>query len=422
MPNPSSQPPVTLWRDARLACFDRPAGWGLVERGAIVTDAQTITWVGSEADLPRTIKIQAEFSLGGALVTPGLIDAHTHLVYGGERAAEFEMRLEGASYEAIARAGGGIRSTVAATRLASDSTLLAAAVARARVLLREGVTTLEIKSGYGLSAQHEARCLQVARDIGSLLPVSVRTTSLGAHALPEEFAHRPDDYITEVCSWLPAQKAAGLVDAVDVFCDAIGFTAAQTERVFQAARALHLPVKLHAEQLSNQEGTGLACRYGALSCDHLEHLSEEGIGAMRASGTVAMLLPGAYYFIRETQLPPIQALRDAGVPIAIATDHNPGSSPALSLILMLNMACTLFRLTPEEAWRGITVNAARALGLSDRGRLLKGLRADMAIWEADHPRELAYRFGYSPWVASVVGGQRVDAQALNSPSRSTTPP
>ena len=421
MLSPSARPPITLWRDARLACLDSPSGWGLVERGAIVTDAETIIWVGSEANLPHGLTIQAEFSLNGALVTPGLIDAHTHLVYGGERAAEFEMRLEGASYEAIARAGGGIRSTVAATRIASDSTLLAAAVARAKVLLREGVTTLEIKSGYGLSAQHEARCLKVAREIGSLLPVSVRTTSLGAHALPEEFADRPDDYIAEVCAWLPAQKAAGLVDAVDVFCDSIGFTAAQTERVLRAARALQLPVKLHAEQLSNQEGTALACRYGALSCDHLEHLSTEGVSAMRASGTVAVLLPGAYYFIRETRLPPIQALRDAGVPIAIATDHNPGSSPALSLILMLNMACTLFRLTPEEAWRGITVNAARALGLSDRGRLAKGLRADMAIWEADHPRELAYRFGYAPWVASVVGGRRVDAQALNSVTRLTTP-
>ena len=270
--------------------------------------------------------------------------------------------------------------------------------------MQEGVTTLEIKSGYGLSAAHEARCLAVARRIGAELPISVRTTSLAAHALPPEYSGRADDYITAACSWLAAQHAAGLVDAVDAFCDTIGFTPAQTERIFQAAQQLGLPVKLHAEQLSDQGGAALAARYGALSCDHLEHLSAAGISAMRNAGTVAMLLPGAYYFLRETKLPPVQALRDAGVPIAIATDHNPGSSPGLSLLLMLNMACTLFRLTPEEAWRGVTVNAARALGLRDRGMLAAGQRADFAVWDVEHPREMAYRFGHNPCRRVVFGG------------------
>jgi len=394
----------TLWRGARLATFSEESGWGLIDRGALLAEHGRIAWLGREADLPASLKTHQDIDLGGALVTPGLIDPHTHLVYGGDRAAEFELRLNGATYEQIARAGGGIRSTVSATRSASDETLFLLAARRARVLMAEGVTTLEIKSGYGLSQAHEARCLAVARRLGAELPVSIRTTSLGAHALPEEFAGRTDDYIDEVCSWLPAQQQAGLVDAVDAFCDTIGFTPDQTRRVFERARALGLPVKLHAEQLSNQEGAQLAAEFGALSCDHLEHLSEAGIAAMRAAGTVAVLLPGAYYFIRETRLPPIQALREAGVPIALATDHNPGSSPALSLTLMLNMACTLFRLTPEEAWRGITVHAARALGLADRGRLAVGLRADLAIWDAEHPRELAYRFGHAPCVGSVHGG------------------
>ena len=271
-------------------------------------------------------------------------------------------------------------------------------------LRAEGVTTIEVKSGYGLSEAHEARCLAVARRLGRELPLTVRTTSLGAHALPPEFEGRADDYVQAVCSWLPAQHAAGLVDAVDAFCDTIGFTPAQTQRVFEAARALGLPVKLHAEQLSNQEGAALAARFGALSCDHLEHLSPAGIAAMRAAGTVAMLLPGAYYFLRETRLPPVAALREAGVPMALATDHNPGSSPALSLLLMLNMGCTLFRLTPEEALRGVTVHAARALGLSDRGTLAIGQRADLAAWEAAHPRELAYLFGHNPCRRVFVGG------------------
>jgi imidazolonepropionase len=394
----------TLWRHAQLASFAPGPPWGWLPDAAVLTLGDKIEWIGADAALPTTTQADAEHHLQGALVTPGLIDAHTHLVYGGQRASEFEQRLLGASYADIARAGGGIRSTVAATRAASNEALFTSAAARASALMQEGVTTIEIKSGYGLTAHDEARCLAVARRLGHELPLTVRTTSLAAHALPPEYADRADDYIANVCVWLAEQHAQGLVDAVDVFCDTIGFTPTQTERVFQAAQQLKLPIKLHAEQLSNQEGAALAARYGALSCDHLEHLSPSGIKAMAQAGTVAMLLPGAYYFLRETQLPPVQALRDAGVPIAVATDHNPGSSPALSLLLMLNMACTLFRLTPEEAWRGITVNAARALGLHDRGTLQVGQRADLVVWNAEHPRDIAYRFGHNPAARVVQGG------------------
>jgi imidazolonepropionase len=395
----------TLWRHARLATLHGDAPWGWLDDATLLVDGERLAWIGRDGDVPAGTAVDAEVDLAGALVTPGLIDAHTHLVYAGDRAGEFEQRLHGASYEQIARAGGGIQRTVAATRAASDETLFALAVPRARALMAEGVTTIEVKSGYGLAADHEARCLAVARRLGRELPLAVRTTSLGAHALPPEFAGRADDYIDAVCGWLPAQAAAGLADAVDGFCDTIGFTPAQTRRVFDAARALGLPVKLHAEQLSNQEGAALAAGYGALSCDHLEHLSAAGIAAMRQAGTVAMLLPGAYYFLRDTTLPPVAALREAGVPMAVATDHNPGSSPTLSLLLMLNMACTLFRLTPEEAWRGVTVHAARALGLADRGALAAGLRADFAVFDAEHPRELAYRFGHNPCRRVVFGGQ-----------------
>ena len=394
----------TLWRHANLTTLAPGAGWGSVTDGALLVDGPTLRWVGADCDLPAGLAVAAEHDLAGALVTPGLVDCHTHLVYGGDRAAEFELRLQGASYEDIARAGGGIRSTVAATRAASVDELFSSAAARARALMAEGVTTIEIKSGYGLSEAHEARCLRAARRLGRELPLTVRTTSLAAHALPLEFTGRADDYITAACDWLAAQHAAGLVDAVDAFCDTIGFTPAQTERVFSAAQRLDLPVKLHAEQLSDQGGAALAARFGALSCDHLEHLSPAGIHAMQQAGTVAVLLPGAYYFLRETKLPPVAALRDAGVPMAIATDHNPGSSPVLSLLLMLNMACTLFRLTPEEALRGATVHAARALGLHDRGVLAAGLRADFVVWNANHPRELAYRFGHNPCQRVMCGG------------------
>lgn len=393
----------TLWRHARLATL-AGSGWGLVDDGALLTEGDRLAWVGPQAALPAGLRPDAEHDLGGALVTPGLVDCHTHVVYGGERSREFERRLQGVSYEQIAREGGGIRSTVAATRAASDEALFASAAARARVLMADGVTTLEVKSGYGLSLEHEARCLRVARRLGRELLLTVKTTGLAAHALPPEFDGRPDDYVDAVCAWLPQWHAEGLLDAVDAFCERIAFTPAQTRRVFDAAQALGLPVKLHAEQLSDQGGAALAAGYRALSCDHLEWLSPEGVQAMAAAGTVAVLLPGAYYFLRETKLPPVAALREAGVPVAIATDHNPGSSPALSLSLMLNMACTLFRLTPEEALRGATVHAARALGLADRGTLEAGRRADFAVWDLDHPAGLAYWFGHSACSRTVAGG------------------
>lgn len=403
---------TTLWRNARLATLaPLPGGepWGWIGHGALLIEGDTIRWVGGEAALPAGLQAEREVDLGGALLTPGLVDCHTHLVYGGQRAREFELRLQGASYEQIARAGGGIRSTVAATRAAGDEALYAAARERALALMREGVTTLEIKSGYGLSLEHEARCLRVARRLGRELPLTVRTTCLAAHALPPEFDGQPDAYIDAVCAWLPVLHGEGLIDAVDAFCETIAFSPAQTRRVFDAAQALGLPVKLHAEQLSDSGGAALAASYGALSCDHLEWLSAGGIGAMAAAGTVAVLLPGAFYFLRETRLPPVRTLRDAGVPIAIASDHNPGSSPGLSLLLMLSMGCTFFRLTPEEALRGATVNAARALGLTDRGMLQAGQRADFAAWDLEHPNELAYWFGRNPCRRVVAGGQERDA-------------
>jgi imidazolonepropionase len=387
---------------------DQPWGWLL--DGALLTEGEQIAWVGREQDLTPELRrgIDAEHDLGGACVTPGLIDCHTHLVYDGQRAHEFELRLQGASYEQIARAGGGIRSTVAATRAASAEQLYRSANRRLHALLAEGVTTIEIKSGYGLSLEAEARCLQVARQLGANHAVTVRTTYLGAHALPSEYDGSAQDYVDAVCEWMPQLHAHGLVDAVDVFCENIGFNVQQTRQVFEAAKRLGLAVKLHAEQLSDQGGTQLACEFDALSCDHLEYLSMEGVQALARSGTVAVLLPGAYYFLRETKLPPLNALRAAAVPIAIATDHNPGTSPTLSLLLMLNMACTLFRLTPEEALRGVTVNAARALGLNDRGQLAAGQRADFCVWDVEHPNELAYFFGRNPLRQVVRAGLEVD--------------
>ena len=402
---------LTLWRDARLATLDGTTPWGWIENGALLVEGERIVWAGADDALPAELarrvaaRVTAENSVGGALITPGLVDCHTHLVYGGQRAREFEQRLSGASYEEIARSGGGIRSTVMATRAATVDALFALARDRALALMAEGVTTLEVKSGYGLTAHDERRCLAVARRLGAELALTVRTSYLGAHTVPPEFEGRADAYVDALCGWLVALDADGLVDAVDAFCDTIGFSNAQTRRVFEAARALGLPVKLHAEQLSDQRGASLAAEFGALSCDHLEHLSDEGVKAMRAAGTVAVLLPGAYYFLRETKLPPIAALRDAGVPLALATDHNPGTSPTLSLLLMINMASTLFRLTPEEAVRGVTVNGARALGLTDRGTLAAGLRADFVVWDLEHPNELAYWFGRNPCRRVVVAGR-----------------
>ena len=394
---------MRLWRGGRLATLAGDSGWGLIDDGALLVDGGLLRWVGPTVELPPEAAGADVVELGGALVTPGLVDCHTHLVYGGSRASEFEQRLQGASYADIAKAGGGIRSTVAATRAASEAELLATATKRAQALMREGVTTLEVKSGYGLDAATEARMLRVARQLAGL-GLDVRTTCLAAHALPPEFADA-DDYIAAVCRWLPELHAQGLVDAVDAFCEHIAFSPAQVGRVFDAARRLGLPVKLHAEQLSDQGGAQLAASHRALSCDHLEFLSPAGVQAMAAAGTVAVLLPGAFYALRETQLPPIAALREAGVPIAIATDHNPGSSPTLSPLLMLNMACVLFRLTPEEALRGLTVHGARALGLADRGQLVAGQRADFCIWDSAHPRELAACFGHNPLAKRVFQGE-----------------
>lgn len=395
---------MQLWRGGRLATLAGERGWGLIDDGALLVERDRLRWVGPVAELPAEAAGAEVIELGGALVTPGLVDCHTHLVYGGNRALEFEQRLLGASYADIAKAGGGIRSTVAATRAASEAELLASATRRARALMRGGVTTLEVKSGYGLDAATEARMLRVARQLAGL-GLTVRTTYLGAHALPPEFADA-DDYIAAVCLWLPDLVEAGLVDAVDAFCEHIAFSPAQVERVFEAARRLGLPVKLHAEQLSDQGGAQLAARHRALSCDHLEYLSPAGVQALAEAGTVAVLLPGAFYALRETRLPPVQQLREAGVPIALATDHNPGSSPTLSPLLMLNMACVLFGLTPEEALRGMTVHGARALGLHDRGQLVAGQRADFCLWDGEHPRELAACFGHDPLIARVQHGRQ----------------
>ncbi|WP_077000281.1 imidazolonepropionase [Variovorax sp. KK3] len=385
-----------LWTGLRLAPGAAP-GVSLPNGAlaAIAVESGVVRWIGDAGNVPVELARGPRHDCGGALVTPGLIDCHTHLVYGGQRANEFAMRLAGASYEEVAKAGGGIVSSVRATREADEETLFAQAALRLEQLLADGVCAIEIKSGYGLSLEHERKQLRVARRLGEHYGVTVRTTFLGAHALPPEYAGRSGDYIDAVCrEMMPALAAEGLVDAVDVFCERIAFSLAETERVFQAARMLGLPVKLHAEQLSDMGGAALAARYGALSCDHVEHLSDAGIAAMREAGTVAVLLPGAYYTLRDTHLPPIEALRAAGVPMAVSTDHNPGTSPALSLVLMMNMACTLFRLTVPEALAGVTVHAARALGLSDtHGVLGVGRPADFVLWNAQDVSELAYWFG-----------------------------
>lgn len=399
-----------LLTGAMLATFEGDRPYGLVEDGAIAIAGGRIAWVGPRASLPGGAERRsaAIAHVDGALVTPGLIDCHTHVVFGGDRAHEFDLRLNGASYEEIARAGGGIASTVKATRGADDEALFAQALPRARALVDDGVTTLEIKSGYGLALDVERRMLRVARRLGEALGIAVRTTFLGLHALPPERIHDRDAYAAEVCDrMLPALAAEGLVDAVDAFCEGIGFTREETRRVFERARALGLPVKLHAEQLSNLEGAALVAEFGGLSADHLEHLSEDGVSAMASAGTVAVLLPGAFYALRETRLPPIDALRRHGVPMAVATDCNPGTSPLLSLRLAAGMACTLFRLTPEEALRGVTVNAARALGLDDRGSLAVGRRADLVVWNAGHPAELCYWIGGQLVREVYAAGRRV---------------
>ncbi|HTH81242.1 MAG TPA: imidazolonepropionase [Ramlibacter sp.] len=397
---------VQIWTHLRAAAM-QGEGYGLIDDAAIVVDSAHIAWVGRDRDVPREWRELSEFthSGDGALATPGLIDCHTHLVYGGDRAHEFEMRLNGASYEDIARAGGGIASTVKATRAASEGELMAQSERRLRELIAEGVTTIEIKSGYGLSLEHERKCLRVARALGDKHSVEVHTTFLGAHALPPEFAGRADDYIDEVVNMMSALHREGLVDAVDAFCERIAFTPAQVEKVFSAAHSMGLRVKLHAEQLSDSGGAQLAARYGALSCDHLEWLGEEGAEAMARGGTVAVLLPGAFYFLRETRLPPVDLLRAKGVPIAISTDCNPGSSPCTSLLLMMNMACTLFKMTPLEALAGVTRNAARALGAADRGMIAPGQRANFVLWDAGDPAQLAYAMGANPCRQAIFEGK-----------------
>lgn len=383
----------TLWQHCHVATMAQ-GNYSIIEDAAMVTVGSLIEWIGPRSQAPAADYAQVH-DLQGAWVTPGLIDCHTHTVFGGNRSGEFEQRLQGVSYAEIAAKGGGIASTVRATRAATEDELFVSAEKRLRSLLRDGVTTVEIKSGYGLDLANERKMLRVARRLGEALPVSVRATCLAAHALPPEYKDRADDYIDHICAeMLPALAAEGLVDAVDAFCEYLAFSTEQVERVFNVARQLGLPVKLHAEQLSSLHGSSLAARYHALSADHLEFMTEEDAIAMAAAGTVAVLLPGAFYFLRETQLPPMDALRKHGVKIAIASDLNPGTSPALSVRLMLNMACTLFRMTPEEALAGATQHAATALGMGDtHGSLEVGKVADFVAWQIDRPADLAYWLG-----------------------------
>ncbi|MBY0573116.1 MAG: imidazolonepropionase [Undibacterium sp.] len=395
----------SLWINVHLATM--VDGYGEIPDAAIAVKDGKIAWLGKRVDLPSHAQAQSIHDGQGCWLTPGLIDCHTHMVYAGNRSNEFEARLNGVAYEEIARQGGGIISTVKATRAATETQLMQESLPRVLSSMREGVTTLEIKSGYGLDVATESKMLRVARQIQQNMPIRVTTTFLGAHAIPPEFAGRADDYIDEIClHMLPAIVVEGLADAVDVFCEKIGFTSAQTERVFQTARQYGLPVKLHAEQLSDQGGAALTAKYQGLSADHLEYLSDEGIAAMRQQGTVAVLLPGAFYFLRETKYPPINALREAGVPIALATDCNPGTAPMTSPLLTMNMACTLFRLTPQEALQGLTIHAALALGLQDiLGSLTLGKQADFALWKIARPADLAYSIGGSPCFVSTFSGE-----------------
>ena len=391
---------------AAIASFAGSAEpYGLIENGAIAITGEKIGWAGPASELPAAYKDCPQEDLGGRLVTPALIDCHTHVVHGGHRAVEFEMRLNGASYEEVARAGGGIISTVKATRAASVEDLITQALPRVDAMLAEGVTLIEVKSGYGLDRETELNMLRAARALETHRPIRVVTSFLGAHAVPVEYKDRPEAYISDLC--IPVLKEAhaeGLVDAVDAFCEGIAFLPDQLVPLFDAARDLGLPVKLHAEQLSNLGGAKLAASYGALSADHIEYLDQEGVEVMANAGTVAVILPGAFYTLRETQAPPIDLLRKAGVSMALATDSNPGSAPMTSLLLTMNMGCTLFRMTPEEALRGVTSHAAKALGLTDCGQIAPGLRADLAVWNADHPAELAYRIGFNPLHARIFGG------------------
>jgi len=396
----------TVLKNAKFATMvSGGLSYGLIEKGAVAISDGLIQWVGPEKELPVEFAGLQEKDLGGRLVTPALIDCHTHLVYGGSRATEFELRLKGASYEEISRSGGGILSTVTATRNASEEELFAQSLPRFDALLAEGVGTVEIKSGYGLDLETEIKMLRVARQLGKERNIRVKTSFLGAHAIPPEFAGKAEAYIDFVCEEvLPAVHEEKLADAVDGFCENIAFSTKQISRVFDTASALGLPLKLHAEQLSNLGGTALAANYGALSADHLEYLDEAGIRAMAKSGTVAVVLPGAFYTLRETQFPPLKALRQAGVPLAIATDCNPGSSPLTSLLLCMNMACTLFRMTPEEALCGVTREAAQALGIgTEVGTIEVGKKAEFAVWNVEQPAELAYRIGFNPLEEMVLG-------------------
>lgn len=394
-----------LLTNTKLATMQGTAPYGLINEGAIYVEGQTIKWFGKENELPANLNLDDTIDLEGRLVTPGLIDCHTHIVHGGNRAQEFEMRLNGASYEEVARAGGGIVSTVNATRDTDEQTLLEDALKRVDALIAEGVTTIEVKSGYGLDLDTELKMLRVARSIAKQRAIRVKTSFLGAHAIPAEFNGRADTYVDNVC--IPALVAAhgeGLVDAVDGFCEGIAFSADQIRRVFEKAKSLGLRVKLHAEQLSNLSGAQLAAEFDALSADHLEYANEADVAAMAKSGTVAVILPGAYYTLRETQAPPIEMFRKHKVSMALATDCNPGSSPITSLLLTMNMACTLFRMTPEEAVAGITKNGAKALGLDDVGMIRAGAKADLAIWDVEHPSELSYRIGFNSLHMRIFGG------------------
>jgi imidazolonepropionase len=393
---------------ASLATLDADAGYGLIEDGALGWKDGMLAYVGPRAGLPADLaSFAGEVVEVEGVVTPGLVDCHTHVVFAGDRAAEFERRLQGASYEEIARAGGGILSTVRAVREADENELRGQSEPRVRALLRDGATTLEIKSGYGLDFDNERKMLRVARSLGERCGIDVRTTYLAAHALPPEFAGNADGYIDAAIEWLPKLHAEGLVDAVDAFCEGIGFSPAQTRRMFEAARDLGLPVKLHADQLGDLGGAALAAGFGGLSADHIEHTSEDGVRAMAANGTVGVLLPGAFHVLRETKLPPLALLRAHGVPMAVATDCNPGTSPLLSLRQAMQLACTHFRLTPEEALRGATLHAAKALGLQDRGLLRVGLRADFVHWRIRRPAELCYWLGGSLAHGVFAGGKRI---------------